>query len=91
MPDTSPLRAAPPGEVTEALAFAVSYEGRKCLHHADDIMARIAAERLVRHLVRSGFVVMKRPPAPSPTAPYPPHGRNAGIRTWPVTRDGNTC
>ncbi len=31
------------------------------VHHADDAMARITAERLVWHLRRSGFVVMKRP------------------------------
>jgi hypothetical protein len=32
-------------------------------HDADDVMARITAERLVRHLDASGFVLMKKPPA----------------------------
>ena len=38
-------------------------------------LARITAERLVRHLERSGFVLMKAPPAAPPTttdAPKPP-------------------
>jgi hypothetical protein len=30
------------------------YQGRKRVHHADDMMARITAERLVRHLEASG-------------------------------------
>jgi hypothetical protein len=33
---------------------------------ADDIMARITADRLVQHLERSGFVLMKRPAASAP-------------------------
>lgn len=36
------------------------------IHHADDAMARITADRPVWHLRRSGFVVMKRPADPLP-------------------------
>jgi hypothetical protein len=43
------------------------YEGRKRVNHADEMMARITADRLVRHLRRSGFVVMRQPDAPAPT------------------------
>lgn len=32
-------------------------------------MAELAAEKLVEHLTRAGFVVMKKPPAPPHTAP----------------------
>ena len=32
-------------------------------------MARITAERLVEHLTRSGFVLMKQPPAAAPSLP----------------------
>jgi hypothetical protein len=32
------------------------------VHNADEIMSAIVAKRLVDHLERSGFVVMKRPP-----------------------------
>jgi hypothetical protein len=68
MSDPPPLRPATPDEIADSLAFALRYEGRKRVHHADDAMARIAADRLVRHLERSGFVVMKKPAAPAPTS-----------------------
>jgi hypothetical protein len=67
MPDTPNLRPATPDEIAETLSFALRYDGGKRVHHADDAMARITAERLVRHLERSGFVLMKRPPAVAPT------------------------
>ena len=63
MPEPPSLRPASPDEIGDALAFALRYEGRKRVRHADDMMARITADRLVRHLERSGFVVMKAPPA----------------------------
>ncbi len=63
----SDLRAATAGELQESLSFALRYEGRKRVHHADDVMARITAERLVRHLERSGYVLMKRPDAAAPS------------------------
>ncbi len=72
MTDAPSLRPASPDEIAETLAFALRYEGRKRVRNADDMMAWIAAQRLVRHLEQSGFVVMKKPPAPAPTAPYPP-------------------
>jgi len=73
MSDTPALRPATPDELAETLAFALRYDGRKRVHHADSMMARIAADRLVRHLERSGFVVMKRPPQPGHTASSHPH------------------
>ena len=54
MPDEPRLRPATPAEIADALSFALRYDGRKRVHHADDAMARITAERLVRHLERSG-------------------------------------
>ena len=56
------LRPATPDEIAETLAFALRFDGRRRVHHVDDAMARITAERLVWHLRRSGFVVMKVPP-----------------------------
>lgn len=67
MPDTS-LRPAQPDEIADALAYALRYEGRKRTHHADDLMARITAERLVRHLEQAGFVLMKAPGLVAPTS-----------------------
>jgi hypothetical protein len=56
-----------PDEITQALSFALRYDGRKRVHHADDAMARIPGDRLVRHLERSGFVLMKRSARAAPT------------------------
>ncbi len=56
------LTPADPRDLAEALAFALRYQGRKRTHNADEIMAQIVAKRLVEHLERAGFVVMKRPP-----------------------------
>lgn len=63
------LRPATPDEVAETLSFALLFDGRRRVHHADDTMARITADRLLQHLERSGFVVMKKAPAPPPRAP----------------------
>ena len=61
-------------EFVETLSFALRYDGRRRVHHADSVMARIAAERLAAHLEQSGFVVMKKPP-------IKPHGMpRIGIR-----------
>jgi hypothetical protein len=43
------LSFATPDEIADALSFALRYQGRKRVHHADDAMARITAERVVRH------------------------------------------
>ena len=49
-------------DLGDAVAFALRFEGRKRVHTADEYLAAIAAERIVRHLERAGFVVMKRAP-----------------------------
>jgi hypothetical protein len=49
VPETLKLSAASPAEIAEALAFALRYDGRKRVHHADEMMARITAERVVSH------------------------------------------
>ena len=60
-PPRPPLRPATAAEIAESLSFALRYDGRRRVHHADEAMARITAERLVRHLERSGYVLMRRP------------------------------
>ena len=57
------LTPADPGDLAAALAFALRFQGRKRVHNADELMAEIVAKRLVEHLERAGFVVMKRAPA----------------------------
>ena len=56
------LTLAAPEEIAGTLAFALRYNGRKRVHDSSEMMAAIVAKRLVEHLARSGFVVMKRPP-----------------------------
>jgi hypothetical protein len=56
------LTAASPAEIADAIAFALRYSGRKRVHDSAEMMAEIVAKRLVEHLERSGFVVLKRPP-----------------------------
>ena len=70
--DAEALRPAMAEEVVETLSFALRFEGRKPVHHADSFMARIAAERLLEYLERAGFVVMRRPPAAAPSVTLPP-------------------
>jgi hypothetical protein len=57
------LTPAAPQEIAETIAFALRYSGRKRVNDSSEMMAAIVAKRLVEHLQRSGFVVMKRPPA----------------------------
>jgi hypothetical protein len=42
------------------------------------VMSRIVAERLVAHLLRSGFVLMRKPPAEMATTAGLPMGRDDG-------------
>jgi hypothetical protein len=56
------LMPAAPDDLADALAFALRFDGRRRKHDAAEMMARIVARRLLEHLERSGFVVMKRPP-----------------------------
>lgn len=61
------LRPATAEEIGQSLAFALRYDGRRRVHHADDAMARITAERLVEHLQRSGFVLLRKPDLAPPS------------------------
>ena len=72
MTDTSSLRSATAHEVADALAFALRYNGRRRVHDADHAMGRITADRLVRHLLEAGFVLMKAPPGAAPTTGHMP-------------------
>jgi hypothetical protein len=56
------LIPANPRDPADAIAFALRFEERRRVHQAEEYMAAIAAERVVRHLERAGFVIMKRPP-----------------------------
>ena len=75
MTDEMRLRPATADEIAESLSFALRYQGRRRVHDADATMAHITAERLVEHLERSGFVLMRRPEEPPPSTS--PHHRKA--------------
>ena len=70
-PTRENLSLASAEEIADAIAFALRYSGRKRVHDASEMMSLIVAKRLVAHLERSGFVVMKRPPigGSSPVSP----------------------
>jgi hypothetical protein len=87
MPEDPSLRPASADEIATSLSFALRYEGRKRVHHADETMARITADRLVRHLEASGFVLMKRAPVQAPTTSHMPSSHqdwSAGFQVSPI-------
>src|SRR5689334_21887692 len=69
------------------------YDDKRRVHHADDTMAQIIAERLICHLTRAGFVLMCSEPAAAPTTTIMPASRvrlagaGAGLRI--PQADGN--
>jgi len=67
------LHPATTAELEETLSFALRYAGKKRVRTADDVMARATAERLVQHLKRSGYVLMKRPAATAPNTIWHKH------------------
>lgn len=73
MADQLPLAPASADEIADSLSYALRFDGRKRVHHADEAMARITAERLVRHLERCGYVLMRKPEATAPSTT--PHHR----------------
>ena len=52
-----------------------SYDRNRRVYHADDVMERVAAERLIRHLARAGFVVMRSEAGAAPTMSNMPSSR----------------
>jgi len=58
---TASLAPANPSEVAESLAYALRFDERGRPRSGGwEFAAAIAAERLVQHLDRAGFVVLKR-------------------------------
>jgi hypothetical protein len=82
---TDGLTPATPGDLADALAFALRFDGRRRKHDAAEMMAQIVAKRLVEHLERSGFVVLKKPPIGGSAPPRP--ARSSGptvLRSRPL-------
>jgi hypothetical protein len=57
------LTPADPNDLVDAIAFALIFSGRKRVHDSDSFTAKIAGDRIRRHLESAGYVVMKKPPA----------------------------
>ena len=75
---TDELTPAAASDIARSISFALLYSGRKRVHDSDRMTASIAAQRIVRHLERCGFVVMKRPPIDGAAPQNPPP-------SWPRT------
>ena len=56
--------------MVQTLAFALRHGRRAARPEQDELVARLVAEHLAEHLERSNLVVMQKPPATAPTAPY---------------------
>jgi hypothetical protein len=60
-----PLRPATPEEIAGTLAYAMRFDERgKARRTGVEYASKLAADQLVRQLLASGFVVMRKPPAP---------------------------
>ena len=73
MQDEAHLTPADPDDLRQALAFALTFDGRKQFRPSGEMMAKITADHLARHLERCGFVVLKQ-------APRAGHSTSAGSR-----------
>jgi len=63
MPDSDDkLTPVDPSDLADAIAFSLIFSGRKRVHDSDKFTARIATDRIRRHLEIAGYVVMKQPP-----------------------------
>lgn len=60
------LSPASPEDIASALMHALRFSARRRVHDADELMARIVADRLAEHLQRCGFVIFTQAPAAPP-------------------------
>jgi hypothetical protein len=56
------LTPAEPNDLAQTLSFALRFEGKRRYTDTDRFAADIIADRLIRHLDRAGYVVMKKTP-----------------------------
>ena len=61
------LRPVKPGELEDVLSYGLQFLGKKRVHTAVDVMARVTAERLAQIVEQSDFVLMERPDATAPS------------------------
>jgi hypothetical protein len=64
------LRLADDERLAVSLAFALRhYDGKKRARDADELIARLAADRLAKHLHTCGYVAMVGPPTAAHSTP----------------------
>ena len=61
VPDADKLTPADPRDVETCLSLGLTSGSRLAKHQAAEVTAKVVAERLVAELVRSGFVIMRKP------------------------------
>ena|SRR5271165_4568109 len=81
--DPAALRPADPDDLRQALAYALTFDGRKQFRTSSEMMARITAEHLARYLEMAGFVVMKRPLGARHSTSAGSHRTSGGPQTDP--------
>jgi hypothetical protein len=64
--DPAALVPASLDDLMDGLVHGLRYDGCRRVHDADEMMARIVAERLIEHLGSCGFVLMRKPGRPLP-------------------------
>jgi hypothetical protein len=80
MPDQNEkLTPADASDIADSVAFALLFSGKKRVHDSDRMMDSISAQRIVRHLERCGYVLMKKPPLGGSAPRNPP-------ASWPQTK-----
>lgn len=63
---TDSLKPATAEEIADALMHALRFDDRRRTHDADELMAALVAQRLVTHLQRCGFRLMRTQSAALP-------------------------
>ncbi len=58
-------------DILFTIAHALRHQGRKVTHQADQLVARVAAERILERLKRA-YIITPKPPAPLATAAQHP-------------------
>ena len=70
MPD-EPETPSDRDALIQTVAHGLLFQGRKRIHHADQLAAHLAAEKVVEHLMLCGYRLTKGPPREAPRVPYP--------------------
>jgi hypothetical protein len=71
MDELSRLTIADHDDIRQSVAHGLRFDGRRRVRYAEDNLANIAADHLVKYLQAGGYVILKRPPTYDGTAHIP--------------------